>query len=54
MKSSALKQQWTLLSSAFQDYVTMFLKKWDTADNHKAGYKNYHQRKAEEAKKDKE
>lgn len=28
-------------------------KKWDTADNQKAGYKNYHQRKAEEEKKDK-
>ena len=27
-------------------------KKWDTADNQKAGYKNYHQRKAEEEKKD--
>ena len=29
-------------------------KKWDTADNQKVGYKNYHQRKAEEEKKDKE
>ncbi len=28
-------------------------KKWDTADNQKVGYKNYHQRKAEEEKKDK-
>ena len=28
-------------------------KKWDTADNEKVGYKNYHQRKKEE-KKDKE
>jgi len=27
-------------------------KKWDTADNQKVGYKNYHQRKAEEAKKE--
>ena len=26
-------------------------KKWDTADNQKVGYKNYHQRKAEEEKK---
>lgn len=25
-------------------------KKWDTADNQKVGYKNYHQRKAEEEK----
>ena len=25
-------------------------KKWDTADNQKVGYKNYHQRKAEEKK----
>ncbi len=25
-------------------------KKWDEADNQKVGYKNYHQRKAEEAK----
>ncbi len=25
-------------------------KKWDTADNQKIGYKNYHQRKAEEEK----
>ncbi len=25
-------------------------KSWDTADNQKVGYKNYHQRKAEEAK----
>ena len=28
-------------------------KKWDTADNEKVGYKNYHQRKAEEEKKNK-
>ena len=28
-------------------------KKWDTADNEKVGYKNYHQRKAEEDKKNK-
>lgn len=28
-------------------------KKWDTADNQKAGYKNYHQRKAEEEKAEK-
>lgn len=27
-------------------------KKWDTADNQKVGYKNYHQRKAEEKKED--
>ena len=27
-------------------------KKWDTADNQKVGYKNYHQRKAAEAKKE--
>lgn len=26
-------------------------KKWDEGDNHKAGYKNYYQRKAEEEKK---
>ncbi len=26
-------------------------KKWDEADNHKAGYKNYYERKAEEEKK---
>ena len=25
-------------------------KKWDEGDNHKAGYKNYYQRKAEEEK----
>jgi hypothetical protein len=29
-------------------------KKWDTADNQKAGYKNYHQRKAEEEKQNKD
>ena len=29
-------------------------KKWDTADNQKAGYKNYHQRKAEEEKNNKD
>ena len=29
-------------------------KKWDTADNQKAGYKNYHQRKAEEEKANKD
>ena len=29
-------------------------KKWDTADNQKVGYKNYHQRKAEEEKKNKD
>jgi peptidoglycan/LPS O-acetylase OafA/YrhL len=29
-------------------------KKWDTADNQKVGYKNYHQRKAEEEKNNKE
>ena len=29
-------------------------KKWDTADNEKVGYKNYHQRKAEEEKQNKE
>lgn len=28
-------------------------KNWDTADNQKVGYKNYHQRKAEEEKKNK-
>ena len=28
-------------------------KKWDTGDNQKVGYKNYHQRKAEEEKKEK-
>lgn len=28
-------------------------RKWDTADNQKAGYKNYHQRKAEEEKAEK-
>ena len=28
-------------------------KKWDEGDNHKAGYKNYYQRKAEEEKKKK-
>jgi len=28
-------------------------KKWDTADNQKVGYKNYHQRKAEEEKNNK-
>ena len=28
-------------------------KNWDTADNEKVGYKNYHQRKAEEEKKNK-
>lgn len=28
-------------------------KKWDEGDNHKAGYKNYYQRKAEEEKEDK-
>ena len=27
-------------------------KSWDTADNQKVGYKNYHQRKAERAKKE--
>ena len=27
-------------------------KSWDTADNQKVGYKNYHQRKAEEEKKE--
>ena len=27
-------------------------KSWDQADNHKMGYKNYHQRKAEEEKKE--
>ena len=26
-------------------------KKWDEGDNHKAGYKNYYERKAEEEKK---
>ena len=29
-------------------------KKWDTADNQKAGYKNYHQRKTEEEKNNKD
>lgn len=29
-------------------------KKWDHGDNHKVGYKNYHQRKAEEVKNSKE
>lgn len=29
-------------------------KKWDTGDNQKAGYKNYHQRKAEEEKNNKD
>ncbi|MCL2797795.1 MAG: hypothetical protein FWD58_07050 [Firmicutes bacterium] len=29
-------------------------KKWDQGDNQNAGYKNYHQRKAEEEKKNKE
>ena len=29
-------------------------KKWNTADNEKVGYKNYHQRKAEEEKKNKD
>ena len=29
-------------------------KKWDEGDNHKVGYKNYHQRKAEEEKKNSE
>lgn len=29
-------------------------KKWDEGDNHKAGYKNYYQRKAEEEKKNNE
>ena len=29
-------------------------KKWDTADNQKVGYKNYHQRKAEEEKNNKD
>ena len=29
-------------------------KKWDTADNQKTGYKNYHQRKAEEEKQNKD
>lgn len=29
-------------------------KKWDEGDNHKAGYKNYYERKAEEEKKEKE
>ncbi len=29
-------------------------KKWDTADNQKVGYKNYHQRKAEEEKQNKD
>jgi len=29
-------------------------KNWDTADNQKVGYKNYHQRKAEEEKKNKD
>lgn len=29
-------------------------KKWDTGDNQKVGYKNYHQRKAEEEKLEKE
>lgn len=29
-------------------------KKWDTADNQKAGYKSYHQRKAEEEKNNKD
>lgn len=28
--------------------------KWDEGDNHKAGYKNYHERKAEEEKAEKE
>ena len=29
-------------------------KKWDEGENHKAGYKNYYERKAEEEKKEKE
>ena len=29
-------------------------KKWDTADNQKAGYKNYHQIKEEEEKQNKD
>ena len=29
-------------------------KKWDEGDNHKAGYKNYYERKADEEKKEKE
>ena len=37
--------------------ITIFAtggKKWDEGDNHQAGYKNYHERKAEEEKKEEE
>lgn len=42
---------------AFALLLTIFAtggKKWDAGDNHEVGYKNYHQRKAEEEEKEKQ
>lgn len=57
----ALPENWIIpiicLLFAFGFVLGIFVtggKKWDTADNQKVGYKNYHQRKKEEEKKDKE